>query len=519
MTDIHNNVEIDTTSKYFKFNLKDLILQHWSGNYPLVYSYWIVCWFGAIFVYLLLTGLTYLIDEYGESLTYTAWGILIWAISFFCYQIWMAVGTWRSATNYKNTSGKKFWGILAKVVIIFSCIQFANLFSTNIIPYINVTRIYLLGGDTIPEVKTEIIDEGKTLKISGVFSNGSYKKIKAILSNNKEFKRLYLNSNGGRLKESTLIVKIIQQYKLDTYVEETCLSFCTLVFLAGDKRYATPNAKLGFHSPALIEDKELGLKTGIKDESFALYQTFNLPQEFIDKIFATDNENMWYPSFQYLMDIGVVNRMTGGGESNVSGKKFGKTKESIIEYLNSEDFFKKVNTKFPGFFEEVASSALPLLLQGKPDNEVFTAIRLKAQPLMMKAVANSNQKIRLKFASLGRDESEAIAKYGGEICYKFLKAQIDITKVLTAEMVSREIKIYDEALDSEFVKPTNYSKSAVEAVFAEISTKMDPAEVSALDKPDIKNGDLNCFALVSFYKAINAVSTQKQDIIIYELYK
>ena len=519
MNDINNNLEITTSNSKFKFSLKDLIFKHWSGQYPLVYSYWIISWFGSFFVYLSLNALALLFDEHGDSLTYTAWGLLISVIGISCYQLWMVVGTWRSATNYKNTHIRKFWGNLAKVIIVFSCLQYANAVFTNFIPSVNVTSIYLLGGDTLPELKTEIIDDGKTLKIEGVFSNGSYSKIKKILSNNTQVKRLYLDSNGGRLKEVTLTVKLTQQYKLDTYVEENCQSFCTVVFLAGNRRYATPSAKLGFHSPALVEDKELGAKIGLKDESIALYQSFNLPQEFIDKIFVTDNSNMWFPPFQYLLDLGIVNKISAGGDSSVVSKKWGKTKESIIEYLNRDDFFKKVNSKFPGFFEDVALATLPLLQQGKPDNEVFTAMRLKAQPLMIKAVSNSNQSIRLKFASLGKDESEAVSKFGGEICYKFLTSQLDITKILSPEMVNRELKIYDEALDSKFVKPVNYSNSAVDAVFADLFAKIDPSEVAALAKPDINNGNLNCLSIVSLYKVINSLSPSKQDIIIYEMFK
>jgi len=392
-------------------------------------------------------------------------------------------------------------------------------YNSLIVPYISVTSIYLFGGDTLPELKVDVVDSGKTLNVEGAFGNGSYKKIKNILSQNKEVNRLYLDSLGGRLKEVTLIAKLTKEYKLDTYVEGKCLSFCTVIFLAGDKRYATPSAKLGFHSPALIENKELDVKNILKDDSIILYQSFNLPKEFIDKIFATDNSDMWYPPFQYLIDIGVVNQITLGGDSNVAGLKFGTTKESIIKYMDSVEFFRKVNSKFPHFYEEVSDSILPLLKQGKTDSEVFTAMRQKAQPLMIKAVSNSNQKIRLQFVMLGLEESQAIAKFGGETCYKFLTSQVDVTKVFPDEIVKKELKIYDEALNAKLEIPLNYSEKAAESIFTEIFTQIDSKEVSALMKPSIENGNLNCSSSISLYKAINSLSPSKQDIVIYEMFK
>lgn len=297
------------------------------------------------------------------------------------------------------------------------------------------------------------------------------------------------------------------------------MSFCTVIFLAGNKRYATPTAKLGFHSPALIENQNLGEKTGLIETSIALYKSCKLPSEFIDKIFATDNSTMWFPPFQYLVDIGVVNQISSGGESEVAGKKLGKTKESVIAYLRTEDFFRKVNSKFPSFFEDVAASAVPLLEQGKSDNEVFSAIRQKSVPMMLKAVSNSNRDIRLRFGSLGLEQSKEIAKLGGDICYKFLMSQLDISKVLPAELVKKELKIYEDALDSEFIPPANYSESAANLVFDEIFSLMAQDEVQALNEPNIKNGGVTCSAMISYYKAMNSLSQSKRDLIIFQMAK
>jgi hypothetical protein len=498
--------------------MKKFFKKYWNGEYSLAFSYWVV---GLIFSAMVMFSISYwtdFIDTHGNSLTYSAWAIVFYAVGILIYQVWFTVGAWRSATRYNVESIKTpIWGNVAKFAIVISCFQCFALFSNTVYPSIKASYVFLLGGDEFKEVALEIIDEGKTLKINGIFGNNSFNKIQKYLNENESVKRLYLNSNGGRLKEVTLITSLIKVKKLDTYVEDNCLSFCTVVFLAGEKRFATPTSKIGFHAPVLRGAEEFMSKE-LNQQSKDLYDTFNLPHDFVEKIFATPNTEMWYPSFQYLVEIGVVNKISTGGESTIVSKGFGKSKSEIKEYLSKVDLFKKIDNKFPNFLEDMAVAALPLIEQNKSDAEVFNAIRLIAHGYLAKAVANSNTEIRIKYLSYVYEQAKAISKLGSDICFKYMQSQLDITKVLPIEFVKKELDIFDEALESKFELPRGYSKNKYESLMQVVGSKLTSQELNALQNPDVKNGLSNCSAGVNFYKEINMLNGNDKDLVIYAMF-
>ena len=497
----------------------NIFKKHWNGEYSLAVSYWgIGVILGVISVTLFSICSSY-VDVYGESLTYTSWSILLLTLLMVGYQIWFVVGTWRSADKYSSQLQLKTnWGAFAKFGIVISCMQFAGMAQRDLYPSINSSYMFLLGGDSFPELKVELVDDGKTLKIDGFFGNGSYKKIKNTVDENISVKRLYLTSNGGRLKEVKLISNLMRQRHLDSYVENECLSFCTVVFLSGDKRYATPNSKLGFHSAKLIGAGDWN-KIEMDVATVDLYKSLNLPNEFIKKILDTPFSEMWYPEFSYLLNSGVVNEITTGGDLFVTAKYLGKTKEEIVTYLKQVDLFRKIDIKFNGALEEMAVAALPLINANKSDSEIYTAMRIKAQPYLLKSVANSNEELRGKFSKFAVMQTQEVAKYGADFCIKYLQSQLDISKVLPQKMIQLELQLYEEGLDTPFVKPVNYSDANVNKMWDAIGSKVGYEKVNVITNLSIKNGDLTCAAMVDFYKAIDTLPHQQRDIAIYEMYK
>ena len=86
----------------------NLFSKFWNGQTPLWINVWLL---GVIFLHLLFIGSLILADKY-EIKDDHAW------IMLFPIYIYWAVGTWRSASNYK---GKKLWELLAKLYVIIKC--------------------------------------------------------------------------------------------------------------------------------------------------------------------------------------------------------------------------------------------------------------------------------------------------------------------------------------------------------------------------------------------------------------
>lgn len=494
--------------------MKKFILTHWRGEFSLPLSYWGISF---LLVLILRTASGLLageIEALSTSLTATAWILFIFYILQFTLLTWSYVGTWRSASKYSADKKPIAWSILAKFAIVSGVIQISSAFVIQEAPILKVFSPYLLGADDKQLIKIDVLDEGRTLKLSGMFGNGSYNVVKKSLDANSEVKRIYLDSNGGLYKEVSLIAETILTRRIDTYVEDKCLSFCTIVFLSGDNRYGTPTAIFGFHAPSLKGASQFDDE--FNTDSKKLYSKLRVPQEFINRIYSTPNSDMWYPSYQELLGAGIINKLSLGGESNAISSFFSKPRNEIRNELAST-LFGAYERKFPGFLDKVLDISIPMARQGKSDAEIFNAIRAYASTLQTKAVAMSTPEIRARFIRLAVKQAKEASKYGGEACYRLLKTTLDVTKVFPKELVNEELNLTTEALSSNFVRPIGYSAAEFESLTPSLFTSMTPAEISSIAEPNPNQVQSTCPAILKLYEAIDRLPAKNKDIVTYGL--
>ena len=495
--------------------MKKFILQHWRGEFSLPLSYWGISFFLVVILRIASQMLAGEIESLGTSLTATAWVLFTFYAFLFCLLTWSYVGTWRSASRYAANNKPIIWSVLAKFAIVSGVLQITTAFLLQEAPILKAFSPYLLGADTKQIIKVDVLDRGQTLKLSGVFGNGSYNVVKKSLDANPEIKKIYLDSNGGLYKEVSLIAESILTKRIDTYVENKCLSFCTIVFLSGYNRYGTPAARFGFHAPSLKGASQFDDELNI--DSKKLYSKLRVPQEFINRIYSTPNTDMWYPSYQELVDAGIVNKLSFGGESNSIASLFNKPKDELRNSLAGDKFFGAYERKFPGFLDKVLDISIPMAKQGKSDAEILNAIRGYASTLQTKAIAMSTPEIRARFVRLAVKQAREASKYGGEACYRLLKSTLDITKVFPKELVNEEVSLTTEALSSNFVRPVGYSAAVFQSLSLSLFSSMTEAEVNAIAEPNPSQVQSSCPAIIKFYEAIDKLPNQNKDIVIYGL--
>lgn len=495
--------------------MKKFILTHWRGEFSLPLSYWGISFLLVLILRIASQLLAGEIEALSTSLTATAWILFIFYILQFTLLTWSYVGTWRSASRYSADKKPIAWSALAKFAIVSGVIQISSAFITQEAPILKVFMPYLLGADTKQIIKVDVLDEGRTLKLSGMFGNGSYNIVKKSLETNQEIKKIYLDSNGGLYKEVSLIAESILTRRIDTYVEDRCLSFCTIVFLAGYNRYGTPTARFGFHAPSVKGASQFDNEANV--DSKKLYSKLRVPQDFITKIYATPNTDMWYPSYKELQDAGIVNKLSLGGESNTIASLFNKPRSELRNSFASDKFLSAYENKFPGFLDKVLDISIPMVKQGKSDAEILNAIRAYATTLQTKAIAMSTPEIRARFIRLAVKQAREASKYGGEACYRLLKSTLDVTKVFPKELVNEEINLTTEALSSNFIRPVRYSSALFQSLSPSLFSSMTEAEVNAIAEPNPSQVQSSCQAIIKFYEAIDKLPNQNKDIVIYGL--
>lgn len=97
-------------------------------------------------------------------------------------------------------------------------------------------------------VKGAVTDDDRIV-ISGEILSADVQKFKAVAAKS-ENAVVYLDSPGGDLEAAVKIGRLINALGYFTAVNETpCASACSLIWLAGQAKFLTENAKVGFHLP------------------------------------------------------------------------------------------------------------------------------------------------------------------------------------------------------------------------------------------------------------------------------
>ncbi|AGK57261.1 hypothetical protein HYPDE_27908 [Hyphomicrobium denitrificans 1NES1] len=216
--------------------------------------------------------------------------------------IWQLVGMWRASTRERNDGRRWITRWLARAVSAL----------------VGVTGFLLLmpfpGGmmslyrDATDQdwvgLQGHIVSIDDTnLRITGYLAWGVLGEVSRALTANSDIRTVVLNSPGGHVGVGTRLYDEIRSRGLDTYAAEFCASACTLAFLGGTRRIVRPGAKLGFHAVGGESANSIGAGT---DKIRSLFQAADIPEPFIQRVFATPSNSAWYPDQKELIGAHVV---------------------------------------------------------------------------------------------------------------------------------------------------------------------------------------------------------------------
>lgn len=281
---------------------RSFFTRHWTGELPLSVSFWI----NGV---LLNLGLTFVLlaVPWGEltpqSPRLASVGIVIlWPLSA-AIGVWQLIGIWRSASNYLSQGKSKTCGYLAKIAVVLGFVRTIFEFFFVGVPQLNQFALIALGHDPLGTYELRIV--GDELKIEGAIVFGLTDNVAKVLDANPAIQIVQLNSAGGRTGEARRLRDLIDSRGLTTSTTKSCLSACTVVFLAGKQRLIAKGAQLGFHQYAFhgVQDKDLRPQIE-KDKADWLAR--GVAKAMVDRAFATPPNEMWLPTQKELFDYGVV---------------------------------------------------------------------------------------------------------------------------------------------------------------------------------------------------------------------
>ena len=153
--------------------------------------------------------------------------------------------------------------------------------------------------------------------------------VMSYLFDHPEINTLRVTGPGGYGPAAKEISAYLVRHGIDTIAIGTCASACARIFLGGKSRKLATGAKLGFHRPWIVKEREKRLyeanrveekwedefdyvtmiyDVAMRDmlEGIKFMRSRNVNMDFILKIYSTSSFDIWEPSREELLEAGIL---------------------------------------------------------------------------------------------------------------------------------------------------------------------------------------------------------------------
>jgi len=487
-------------------------VRHWRGECSLGISYWLNSNLAGIASLVLIAAVN-MMEEGSYSLraiSFASIGVLFVSVTA---SVWSLVGIWRSANHHVVQGGSSGWASAARVGVAFGTIAMASHLFTTILPQIKEFALIASGNDPIGNIKIYVATNGQSVIVHGMLREGAAVEVLKILDAAPSATSLVLDSAGGRLLEAQQLAHAVRSRHLNTYVEDQCASACTYVFLAGNDRAATPNARIGFHQPS-FPGLDADAQRASTQTMLDVYRAAELPEAFIQRIAKTPPEDMWYPTRDELIAAHVITRVSLGGEAAISGLGM-RSKQELLLIWGSSPLFQAIEKRFPGTTNEAVERGWAVKERGGTDGDIQNAVRgiiIEIIPTLLKTADVSTLDSFVKLLSSELSAAQAIS---GDACAQLIAGKLDILNTLPKEIVEQDQQFLLLALAS---PPTAALTPPDPAQFTQAMQKarvnLPQQYINVVDdmKAYANRPDLVCEAMIAYWGAIAALPSQERHV-------
>lgn len=222
-------------------------------------------------------------------------GTLVIAVLF----VWQARGAMRFADRQiVDRNAERAW-------MIYAAIGFAFFMAVGV-----VLSLWL----PAPPPDLELADQRQRISRDGpvatVLGDIDYRTLTALKRTHAQapLQIVSFNSPGGQTIAGRSIGIWNVGEGLDTHVDQTCLSACTLAFAGGARRTAGPDARFGFHAARYRAHSQVRVvdpaEVALRNRDFLISR--GVAGSFVDRIDATPAVELWEPSRDVLRSEGFL---------------------------------------------------------------------------------------------------------------------------------------------------------------------------------------------------------------------
>lgn len=259
-------------------------------------------------------------------------------------------------------------------------------------------------------------NEGRDIEITGGVGAGIAEDFARVLDEAPMAQLVHLNlQHGGLISEALRLADLIRGRHLDTYTTDRCVSACTVVYLAGEKRYLRRDGQLGFHAYVAPG------KGGSDAVQGQILSAAGVKADFIRRAMLTPHDDIWYPTSSELVAAQVVTDVVDGGDFASSG--FGGAPMSdreLARQLTEIRLFGVLQEREPATFQEVLGITRQVVNAGQPINSARSLMAPVLERLRDKYLRYADDGAVNQLYQRMIQQAAAIAAADSALCYRHL---------------------------------------------------------------------------------------------------
>jgi hypothetical protein len=486
--------------------------KHWRGELSLALSFWVnFCLINIIIMSLV----NWFVQNspIDHPVISARIAIIIVIFSLFIYA-WQLVGLWRSTNRHVVLGGKASWAHAAQVIVILCIISNLINIATHWGAYKDT---YKLGfqKDSTSAYSLTLRRNNSLIHLEGGLRFGVSKDVAALLNDHPDIKGIILDSIGGRVYEGRELSKLILIYGLDTYSLKGCYSAGTIAFISGTNRFLGTGANLGFHQYSMDYEQlsEFANLEGEQEEDLRIFKRKDIKKEFLEKLYDTTAEDLWYPSIDELLSSGVIHGLVN--HSDLTPVEYSEDIKSIDikkVFLN-KPLYRAIQKYEPDVFEQMMIIMDEQIKKGATALEIRGTLANNISVLAFRIMPKSGDNSLVRFYQLFIKSLKKLVETDPILGLKYLYPEqygrFAFSEYFSNEELAQGDDIFNDIIIEAYENESpQVDIEAAEPLIQSIITQLgDYANYVDIDLKELQNSDqykLHCDALIRFYEIILA---------------
>lgn len=280
--------------------------RHFRGQQPLALCFWANFLVPACLLY---PAGTMLRDQAAADTRFLAW-LLAFLAAYVLIWAWQVTGVWRAAERALQEHAWFLWARGAQMVAVLSVLLVLG----QAWGYVHLS-VQKDPPDAAPgRVPAYVLDlspDGTVVRMRGEIDFGITRDLAGLLRDHSMIRIVELDSPGGLVSEARGLSSLIVRHGLATYVQGTCSSACTHVYVSGEQRLLGPGSRLGFHSYRLDTPHAAIFMDPVAEQrsDLAFFRSRKVDPGFLERVLNTPHDAIWFPSHDELLDAGIAHEV------------------------------------------------------------------------------------------------------------------------------------------------------------------------------------------------------------------